>query len=170
MAELLTLKVPTSMPRFRFSILALLLIGLSACAGAESITMKRWDNRDTTLKLQDLTSNQGEFGEAGHRLGLAIEDALDKSAFVVTDREAHYLLKYKIISFQKGNQWKRMATFGINESARARMKVKAALYNARGMLAAWEVDSWVNGGPIGGSESSLYDKAAKEIAAHLKGY
>lgn len=154
----------------RFGSLALLVIGFSACTGAESTTMKRWENRDTSIKLENVTSQRGELGDAGQNLGLAIEDVLHDSAFVVTDREAHYLLKYKITSFQKGNRWKRMATFGINESARAMLKAKVALYNQTGMLAAWEIESWVNGGPTGGSENSLYEKAASKILAHLRGY
>ncbi len=130
--------------------------------------MKRWENRDTTLKLQDLSKST--FSEPGRQLGLAIEEALHDSAFIVTDRAAHYLLKYKIVRYQKGNRWTRLMTFGINESSRAMMTVKVALYNQRGMLAAWEIESWVNGGPTGGSEESLYEKAAQEILEHLKGY
>ena len=143
---------------------------LTACTGAETITKKRWENRDTTIKLVDITSQSSNLADASSELGMAIEDALDDSAFVVTDRKAHFVLKYKVVEYQQGSRWKRALTFGIDEGSRALLKAKIALYNAQGMLAAWEVDSWVNGGPTGGSESSLYEQAAEQVFAHLKGY
>lgn len=149
--------------------LLLTILALTACTGADTITKKRWDNRDTTIKIVDVTGG-GEFAEPGRQLSLAIEDALDDTAFVVNQKQAHYMLKFKIVEFQAGERWKRMMTFGIAESARAMMKAKVALYNERGMLAAWEIDSWVNGGPTGGTLESLFEKAAEEVLAHLKGY
>ncbi len=152
-------------------LLILTLFTLSACTGAESVTKKRWENKDTTIKLVDMTSKKGDLNEAGSDLGFAIEDALQDSAFVVVEnREAHYQLKYKVVDFQRGSRWKRMLSFGIHEKSRAMLTVKVALYNKRGMLTAWEVDAWVNSGPTGGSESSLYEQAAEEILNHLKGY
>ncbi len=148
----------------------LLILALSACTGADTITKKRWENRDTTIKIMDLSGGKGTFGDAGHKFTLAIEDALDDTAFVVTQNKAHYILKFKIVEFQEGKRWKRMVTLGIDESSRALLKARVALYNERGMLAAWEIDSWVNGGPTGGSLHSLYEKAAEEVLAHLKGY
>lgn len=151
-------------------LLLLTVFALTACTGADTITKKRWENRDTTVRIMDLSGGRGEFGDAGHKFGLAIEDALDDTAFVVTQKQSHYVLKFKIVEFQEGKRWKRMMTLGIDESSRAMMKARVALYNERGMLAAWEIDSWVNGGPTGGSLDSLFEKAAAEVLAHLKGY
>ncbi len=157
--------------RRSYILLILILLTLTACTGAESVTKKRWENKDTTIQLVNLTAKGGELGDAGADLGFAVEDALGDSAFVVVEnQEAHYQLKYKVVDFQKGNRWKRMLSFGIHEKSRATLTVKIALYNKRGMLTAWEVDAWVNSGPTGGTESSLFDKAADEILNHLKGY
>lgn len=152
-------------------LLILTLFALTACTGAESITKKRWENKDTTIKLVDMTSNKGDLKDAGSDLGFAVEDALQDSAFVVVEnQDTHYQLKYKVVDFQKGSRWKRMLSFGIHEKSRATLTVKVALYNKRGMLTAWEVDAWVNSGPTGGSESALFEQAAEEILKHLKGY
>jgi hypothetical protein len=58
---------------------------------------------------------------------------------------------------------------GMSDSAKAQLRVKVALYDNGNVVGAWEVDSWVSGGVIGGSEGDLYDYAAKEIADHLRG-
>lgn len=147
-----------------------LIAMVSACVGAESVTKKRWDNKETTLRLQDLTPNRSNYREAGYQLGQAMEDQLSDSVFILSEDQASYLLKYKVVEFQRGSRLKRMATLGIDEGAHGKLKVKVALYNQSGLLGAWEINSWVNGGPVGGSEGLLYKKAAKEILLHLKGY
>ena len=103
-------------------LLLLTVFALTACTGADTITKKRWENRDTTVRIMDLSGGKGEFGDAGHRFGLAIEDALDDTAFVVTQKQSHYVLKFKVVEFQEGKRWKRMMTLGIDESSRAMMK------------------------------------------------
>ena len=83
-------------------------------------------------------------------------------------------LKYKVLEFDGGSRIARIATMGFSDSAKAKLRVKAALFDSnqpkgRSMVGAWEVDSWVKGGLMGGTEENLFERAAKEITSHLKG-
>lgn len=40
----------------------------------------------------------------------------------------------------------RIASMGFSSCARAKLRVKVALFDGRGMVGAWEVNSWVKGG------------------------
>ena len=79
-------------------------------------------------------------------------------------------MKYKVTEFNEGSRFKRMATFGIDDGSRARIKVKVALFSEEGVLGQWEVESWVSGGITGGSESQVFEQAAEQILQHFKGY
>ena len=58
---------------------------------------------------------------------------------------------------------------GFSDSAKAKLRVKAALFDGQNMVGAWEVDSWVKGGLTGGTDKDLFERAAKEITSHFKG-
>jgi hypothetical protein len=107
--------------------------------------------------------------DAGSRLQGAIEGNLQTTGYILAGKDARYHLKYKIMEFDEGNRMARIATMGMSDSAKAQLRVKAALYDRGNMVGAWEVDSWVSGGVTGGSEDNLYESAAKEIAGHLRG-
>jgi hypothetical protein len=155
--------------RWISKILIMLLIALSACSGVDSVTKKRWSNSENTISIVDMTSKDFRFMDAGSKLQGAIEETLEVTGYILAGKNARYHLKYKIIEFDEGNRMARIATMGMSDSARAQLRVKAALYDNGNMVGAWEVDSWVSGGVTGGSEDNLYEFAAKEIAEHLRG-
>jgi hypothetical protein len=150
-------------------ILIVLLIGLPACAGVDSVTKKSWSNSENTISIVDMTSKDYRLIDAGSKLQGAIEETLEMTGYILAGKNARYHLKYKIIEFDEGNRMARLATMGMSDSARAQLRVKAALYDNGNMVGAWEVDSWVSGGVTGGSEDNLYELAAKDIAEHLRG-
>ncbi len=150
-------------------ILIVLLLALPACSGVDSVTKKRWSNSENTISIVDMTSKDFRLMDAGSKLQGAIEETLEMTGYILAGKNARYHLKYKIIEFDEGNRMARIATMGMADSARAQLRVKAALYDNGNMVGAWEVDSWVSGGITGGSEDNLYDFAAKEIADHLRG-
>ena len=150
-------------------ILIVLLIALPACAGVDSVTKKSWSNSENTISIVDMTSKDFRLIDAGSKLQGSIEETLEMTGYILAGKNARYHLKYKIIEFDEGNRMARLATMGMSESARAQLRVKAALYDNGNMVGAWEVDSWVSGGVTGGSENNLYEFAAKEIAEHLRG-
>ena len=150
-------------------ILIMLLIVLPACAGVVSVTKKSWSNSENTISIVDMTSKDFRLIDAGSKLQGAIEETLEMTGYILAGKNARYNLKYKIIEFDEGNRMARLATMGMSESARAQLRVKAALYDNGNMVGAWEVDSWVSGGVTGGSEDNLYELAAKDIVEHLRG-
>ena len=150
-------------------ILIVLLIALPACAGVDSVTKKSWSNSENTISIVDMTSKDFRLIDAGSKLQGAIEETLEMTGYILAGKNARYHLKYKIIEFDEGNRMARLATMGMSDSARAQLRVKAALYDNGNMVGAWEVDSWVSGGVTGGSEDNLYEFAAKEITEHLRG-
>ena len=150
-------------------ILIVLLIALPACAGVDSVTKKSWSNSENTISIVDMTSKDFRLIDAGSKLQGAIEETLEMTGYILAGKNARYHLKYKIIEFDEGNRMARLATMGMSDSARAELRVKAALYDNGNMVGAWEVDSWVSGGVTGGSEDNLYELAAKDIAEHLRG-
>ena len=150
-------------------ILIVLLITLPACAGVDSVTKKSWSNSENTISIVDMTSKDFRLMDAGSKLQGAIEEILEMTGYILAGKNARYHLKYKIIDFDEGNRMARLATMGMSDSARAKLRVKAALYDNGNMVGAWEVDSWVSGGVTGGSEDNLYELAAKDIAEHLRG-
>ena len=150
-------------------ILIVLLIALPACAGVDSVTKKSWSNSENTISIVDMTSKDFRLIDAGSKLQGTIEQTLEMTGYILAGKNARYHLKYKIIEFDEGNRMARLATMGMSDSARAQLRVKAALYDNGNMVGAWEIDSWVSGGVTGGSEDNLYEFAAKEIAEHLRG-
>ena len=150
-------------------ILIVLLIALPACAGVDSVTKKSWSNSENTISIVDMTSKDFRLIDAGSKLQGAIEETLEMTGYILAGKNARYHLKYKIIEFDEGNRMARLATMGMSDSARAQLRVKAALYDNGNMVGAWEVDSWISGGVTGGSEDNLYELAAKDIAEHLRG-
>jgi len=150
-------------------ILVVLLLALPACSGVDSVTKKRWSNSENTISIVDMTSKDFRLMDAGSRLQGAIEENLQMTGYVLAGKNARYHLKYKVMEFDEGSRVGRIATMGMSDSAKAQLRVKAALYDNGDMVGAWEVDSWVSGGIIGGSEDNLYESAAKEIAEHLRG-
>jgi len=151
--------------------LAMILI-LSACSGAQTVTHKRWDKHLNMVYLRDITVKNQPLQKAGSRLRLALENRLEDSLFIVGEepKGTKYELKYKIIGFEEGNRLKRLATFGIDEGSKAMLNVKIALIGKEGTLGAWQVKTWVKGGITGGSDEALFSQAAEQILQHMKGY
>lgn len=149
-----------------------LVMFLGACQGTQSVTHKRWEKDLNIIYLHDITAKNNSLKEAGSQLRLALEKLLDNSLLIVGEEpsQAKYTLKYKITAFKEGSRWKRLATFGIDEGAKAQLNVKVALIGKEGILGAWQVKAWVKGGLTGGSENELFAQAAKQILQHLKGY
>jgi hypothetical protein len=149
-----------------------LVVGLTACTGAETVTHKRWEKNRNMVYLHDITVKNNSLQGAGSRLRLALENRLDDSLFIVGEepKEAKYELKYKILRFNEGSRLKRLATFGIDEGSRAMLNVKIALIGKEGILGAWQVKTWVKGGLTGGSDDKLFSQAAEQILQHMRGY
>ena len=155
--------------KFITNILILSLLVLPACSGVGSVTKKRYQNTENTIVLKDLTSSDFDLQDAGSQLQSAIEDAMADTSYTLAGESARYRLKYKVLEFDGGSSIARIATMGFSDSAKAKLRVKAALFDGGDMVGAWEVDSWVKGGPMGGTEEKLFERAAKEITSHLKG-
>ncbi len=135
----------------------------------DSVTKKRWSNSENTVSIVDMTSRDFRLMDAGSRLQGAIEENLETTGYILAGKNAHYHLKYKVLEFDEGNRMARIATMGMSDSAKAQLRVKAALYDNGDMVGAWKIDSWVSGGITGGSEDNLYETTAKEIADYLRG-
>ena len=155
--------------KFITNILILSLLVLPACSGVGSVTKKRYQNTENTIVLRDLTSSDFDLQDAGSQLQSAIEDAMVDTSYTIAGESARYRLKYKVLEFDGGSRLARIATMGFSDSAKAKLKVKAALFDGQDMVGAWEVDSWVKGGLTGGTDKDLFERAAKEITSHLKG-
>ena len=155
--------------KFISNILVLILLVLPGCSGVDSVTKKRYQNTENTIVLKDLTASDFDLQDAGSQLQSAIEDAMADTSYTIAGDSARYRLKYKVLEFDGGSRIARIATMGFSDSAKAKLRVKAALFDGRDMVGAWEVDSWVKGGPMGGTEKDLFERAAKEITSHLKG-
>ena len=156
--------------KFITNILILSLLVLPACSGVGSVTKKRYQNTENTIALKDLTASDFDLQDAGSQLQSAIEDAMADTSYTLAGESARYRLKYKVLEFDGGSRIARIATMGFSDSAKAKLRVKAALFDGpKKMVGAWEVDSWVKGGIMGGTEEKLFERAAKEIISHLKG-
>ena len=156
--------------KFISNILVLILLVLPGCSGVDSVTKKRYQNTENTIILKDLTSSDFDLQDAGSQLQSAIEDAMADTSYTLAGESARYRLKYKVLEFDGGSRIARIATMGFSDSAKAKLRVKAALFDGQDkMVGAWEVDSWVKGGLMGGTEENLFERAAKEITSHLKG-
>ena len=155
--------------KFITNILVLILLVLPACSGVDSVTKKRYQNTENTIVLIDLTASDFDLQDAGSQLQSAIEDAMVDTSYIIAGQSARYSLKYKVLEFDGGSRIARIASMGFSDSAKAKLRVKAALFDGQDMVGAWEVDSWVKGGPTGGTEKDLFEHAAKEITSHLKG-
>ena len=155
--------------KFISNILVLILLVLPGCSGVDSVTKKRYQNTENTIVLKDLTSSDFDLQDAGSQLRSAIEDVMADTSYSLAGESARYSLKYKVLEFDGGSRIARIATMGFSDSAKAKLRVKAALFDGQDMVGAWEVDSWVKGGPTGGTEKDLFERAAKEITSHLKG-
>lgn len=151
--------------------LILLLIG-TACSHVSSTTHKRWEENRNTIFLKNLSAKKDGSVDPGFELKLALEDEFRKSLYIVAvdPADTRFVLKYKITRFNSGSRMKRFFTFGIDDGSRAMMTVKIALYKDENMLGAWEVQTDVKGGPLGGSTQTLYNKTAQKILEHLRGY
>ena len=155
--------------KFITNILILSHLILPACSGVGSVTKKRYQNTENTIVLRDLTSSDFDLQDAGSQLKSAIEDAMVDTSYTIAGESARYSLKYKVLEFDGGSRIARIASMGFSDSAKAKLRVKAALFDGQNMVGAWEVDSWVKGGLTGGTEEKLFERAAKEITGHLKG-
>ena len=156
--------------KFISNILVLILLVLPGCSGVDSVTKKRYQNTENTIVLKDLTASDFDLQDAGSQLQSAIEDAMVDTSYTLAGESARYSLKYKVLEFDGGSRIARIATMGFSDSAKAKLRVKAALFDGQDkMVGAWEVDSWVKGGLMGGTEENLFERAAKEITSHLKG-
>ena len=155
--------------KFITNILVLILLLLPGCSGVDSVTKKRYQNTENTIALRDLTASDFDLQDAGSQLQSAIEDAMVDTSYTLAGDSARYRLKYKVLEFDGGSRIARIATMGFSDSAKAKLRVKAALFDGQDMVGAWEVDSWVKGGLTGGTDKDLFERAAKEITSHLKG-
>ena len=155
--------------KFATKISILLLLVLSACSGVDSVTKKRYANSENTIVLVDLTRKSFDLQDAGSQLQSAIEAEILNTSYALAGENARYRLKYKVLEFDEGSRIGRIATMGFADFAKSRLKVKVALFDGREMVGAWKIHSWVKGGPTGGTDEKLFERAAKEITGHLRG-
>jgi len=125
----------------------------SACSGVDSRAKKSFNNTENTIALKDLTTSDYRVMDAGSRLEAALEDGIARSMFVLVLEKPKYVLKYKILNYQKG--------VALSKST---LEVKAALYDKGNMVGAWTVDAWVRG-----PKTRLFQRAAGQIIDHLRG-
>ena len=145
------------------------MLTLTACSGVGSVTKKRYQNSENTILIYDMTARNFDLQDAGSQLQGAIEDAMLNTSYKIASENARYRLKFKVLEYDEGNRIARMATMGLSDFGKSTLRVKAALFDDRNMVGAWEVNSWVKGGPTGGTEEKLFERAAKEIISHLRG-
>ena len=145
------------------------MLSLTACSGVGSVTKKRYQNSENTILIYDMTARNFDLQDAGSQLQGAIEDAMLDTSYKVARENARYRLKFKVLEYDEGNRIARIATMGLSDFGKSTLRVKAALFDNRNMVGAWEVNSWVKGGPTGGTEEKLFERAAKEIISHLRG-
>jgi len=150
-------------------LLLLFLLCLNSCSGVGSVTKKRYQNSENTIVIIDMTARNFDLQDAGSQLQGAIEDAMLETSYALAGENARYRLKYKVLEYDEGNRIARIATMGISDFGKSTLRVKAALFDEQKMVGAWEVNSWVKGGPTGGTEAKLFERAAKEITSHLRG-
>ena len=154
-----------------FAILFLIaVLSFVACSGASSIVKKSWKNANNSLAIIDMTRSGGSAMDAGAFLHRALEETLLTTNFVVSDESANYKLKYKVIDYEEGNRWKRLAAIGaLSKVGQSKLRVQAALFHGKKLVGRWDIESWLNDGLFGGPEKILFKKAADEIVEHLKG-
>lgn len=150
------------------SLLIIFAMYLVSCTGADTIVKKKWLAKDNTIGIVDLTPNSDNVMEAGTFLTAALEKSFQETMFVIKTESPKYQLKFKVVRYQEGSRWARMASMGISGSARGELQVKVALYDGEAMVGAWEVNTWVKGGMTGGSRDDLFKQAATEIVEHMK--
>ncbi len=153
-------------------ILALLMFAFvfaMGCAGADTTVKKDWEMDSRSLAVVDMTNSNDDYLDASSHLLAQLEESVNDTIFVLNQENPTFKLKFKVTDYREGSRLTRMATFGASDSARAELQVKAALYQGKSMLGAWEVNTWVNGGMTGGSEDMLFKRAADEIITHMKG-
>ena len=155
--------------KFATKISILLLLVLSACSGVDSVTKKRYANSENTIVLIDLTRRSFDLQDAGSQLQSAIEAEMLNTSYALAGEDARYRLKYKVLEYDEGNRALRIASMGFADFAKSKLRVKVALFDGRKMVGAWQINSWVKGGPTGGTEEKLFERAAKEITSHLRG-
>ena len=146
-----------------------ILLFFSACSGVNSQTKKNFKNTENTIVIKDLTKGDYKIVDAGSQLESALEDMIARSMFVLTQEGPKYVLKYKILDYSKGSRIGRFSTFGFSKSSHGKLQVKVALYDEGQKVGAWTIDSWVKGGPFGGSPRHLFIKISNEILKHLRG-
>ena len=150
-------------------ILLVSFLFLPACSGVGSVTKKRYQNAENTILIIDMTRQNFDLQDAGSLLQGAIENAMLDTSYALSRENPRYSLKYKVLEYDEGNRVARIATMGLSDFGKSTLRVKAALFDGRKMVGAWEVNSWVKGGPTGGTDEKLFERAAKEITNHLRG-
>ena len=155
--------------KYSFYFIISVFLFFSACSGVDSRVNKSFKNTENTITLKDLTTRDYRMMDAGSQLESALEDTIARSMFIITHENPKYILKYKVLDYDKGSRLGRFSTFGISKSAHAKLEVKVALYEEGERVGSWTVDAWVKGGPLGGSPEKLFLKAADEIMNHLRG-
>ena len=144
----------------------------TSCSGVDSLVKKRYQNQNSSLKIVDLTSQSDEFMDAGVLLHQALENILMENGYIITTNgnPTEYQLKYKVTDYEEGNRLLRSLALGsLTKVGKAELGVRAALFKGKKMLGSWDVKSWLSDGLMGGSQKTLFSKAADRIADHLKG-
>ena len=120
-----------------------------------------------------MTARNFDLQDAGSQLQGAIENAMLDTSYALSGENARYRLKYKVLEYDEGNRVARIATMGLSDFGKSKLRVKVGLFDlhkdGRKMVGAWEINSWVKGGPTGGTDEKLFERAAKEITSHLRG-
>ena len=149
------------------------LLFLPACSGVGSVTKKRYQNAENTIVIIDITARNFDLQDAGSLLQGAIENAMLDTSYALSGENARYRLKYKVLEYDEGNRVARIATMGLSDFGKSKLRVKVGLFDrhkeGRKIVGAWEINSWVKGGPTGGTDEKLFERAAKEITSHLRG-
>ncbi|MFQ5715691.1 MAG: hypothetical protein ACE5GQ_01160 [Nitrospinales bacterium] len=157
----------------RFSSLVLFCVFLTtSCSGVNSVIKKPYQNHETSLSITDLTAKSEDFMDAGVLLRQALEKRLESTNYILINHgsSSKYQLKYQVVEYKEGSRVARSLMLGaVSKLGKARLKIKAALFNGKKMLGRWDVESWLEDGLLGGSEKTLFVKAADEIVDHLQG-
>ena len=150
-------------------ILLVSFLFLPACSGVGSVTKKRYQNAENTIVIIDITARNFDLQDAGSQLQSSLEREMLNTSYALAGEDARYRLKYKVLEYDEGNRALRIASMGFADFAKSKLRVKVALFDGRKMVGAWQINSWVKGGPTGGTEEKLFERAAKEITSHLRG-
>jgi len=96
--------------KYYFYFIISIFLFFSACSGVDSRVNKSFKNTENTITLKDLTARDYRMMDAGSQLESALEDTIARSMFIIAHENPKYILKYKVLDYDKGSRLGRWVT------------------------------------------------------------